>query len=132
MDIIIGGRQTGKTTEMIKRSSELWIPIITSTSVRACCIKSQALKIGYIIPEPLSFEEYNRKRVYQRTLFNKGILVDQFDHILQMLFNNDINAFTVDKDFIDSFNETVNNIVWLKNNPYLGGEKDKTTKVVDN
>lgn len=52
MNIIVGGRRTGKTLELIKMSAETGAVIFVLTYQRAECIENMAKKLGYDIPKP--------------------------------------------------------------------------------
>ena len=51
MDIIVGGRETGKTVELIKRCAETGAVIFVLTYQRAEYIESLANGLGYNIPK---------------------------------------------------------------------------------
>lgn len=56
MDLIIKGRQNGKTAKLIKMSVETSYPIVTSNSSLVKQIKEYAEKIHYDIPEPVDIQ----------------------------------------------------------------------------
>ena len=68
-------RGTGKTTELIKMSAELKIPILTLSQVSYVCI---AKEMGLDIPSQVSPCE-------AKSLNCGEVLVDDFDSVLQYL-----------------------------------------------
>lgn len=57
-DILVGERQSGKTTQLIKLAAKDRGVIIAPTSVSANYIKTQATQMGLDIPEPISLFEF--------------------------------------------------------------------------
>ena len=86
MDIIIGKRQYGKTTHLIRRSSAEGIYILTSDHTRASEIFHIAQNMNLHIPYPITLDEYFRSNLRGSSVRRDGILVDDADEILQMIF----------------------------------------------
>lgn len=80
MKIIRRNRGKGKTTELIKLSSEKWYYIVCSTKRRAEHIVNMADKMGLDIPFPLTLKELPTHSPYIR-----GLLIDDFEEVLQHL-----------------------------------------------
>lgn len=98
MERIIRGRQNGKTTELIKRSAESGIYILTVNRARARIIANQAHDMGYDIPYPVSVSDYMRSNGF-RGSFIKKIYIDDADDVLKSIFNTVIiEAITMTKE----------------------------------
>ena len=61
-NIIIGGRGSGRTTELIRMSAENNIYIVCLDRRRALNIAAMAREMGLIIPFPITVEELPIKR----------------------------------------------------------------------
>ena len=80
MKIIIGARQSGKTTELIKQSASEDLYIVC---MNRCCvdhIMMIARHLNLQIPMPITFEDFLHKRYYGRGI--KGFLIDDLDMLL--------------------------------------------------
>ena len=94
--LILGDRQSGKTTELIKESARTRAYIVVSCKNEARNVFMSAKELGLNIPFPLTVAEviYESPSSY---IFQKGILIDNLERILCRLFNYiTINAATVD------------------------------------
>lgn len=104
MQVIIGGRRSGKTTELIKRSAESGIYILVSNRARASQISDQARAMGYDIPFPVTLEEYHRSRGFAGSSIRRdGVYIDNVEDILRRMFYDiEIKAFTctIDDDTV--------------------------------
>ena len=78
--IIGGGRNCGKTTELIKISAETGYPIVCVSKAIAHVISSQAHDLGFKIPFPITFRELPLKSSKY-----KAVLVDEIEHLLEEL-----------------------------------------------
>lgn len=88
MNIIIGKRGSGKTTELIKKSAEEKIYILTATKCRAREILEVAKRLNLIIPYPITVAEYINDDTYRGPVDERGeILIDDADGVLQYIFN---------------------------------------------
>lgn len=86
MDIIVGKRQYGKTTHLIKRSAAEWVYILTSDHKRASEIFHMAQNMNLDIPYPITLDEYFGNNLNGSSIRRDGILIDDADQILQMMF----------------------------------------------
>lgn len=73
---IVGQRQSGKTTQLIKLSEETGIPIITSNVIMRDFIKDMAKREGYDIPAPLVLRDVSRLPRRQSGYMPQPVLVD--------------------------------------------------------
>lgn len=106
-EFIIGKRCSGKTTELIKRSSETGAIIVVANMAQADCIYHEAKDMGFDIPKPISIKVLKnivdgRTEPYTHNeLKKKRILVDELQMLLCPLFNNiPIDAVTI-TDYYD-------------------------------
>lgn len=87
MNIIIGKRGTGKTTELLKESAEKQIYILTATKHRARALFDSARDRGLIIPFPVTLEEYFQgSKFIGSSIRRDGLLIDDADDVLQQIF----------------------------------------------
>lgn len=94
MEIIIGERGSGKTTELIKRSAETGAYILVATKMMAACVYTDAVHGGYNIPYPITIMEYLNGEFDKRT----PILIDELDLALGSIFNLEkVEAVTLTK-----------------------------------
>ena len=99
--LILGDRQSGKTTELIKESARTGAYIVVSCRKEAHNVFGSAKELGLNIPFALTVAEviYESPSSY---IFQKGILIDNLERILCRLFNYiTINAATVDCTALD-------------------------------
>ena len=87
-EIILGKRNSGKTTELIKRSAKDGIYILTNTSAQARLIFDQAKRMGYDIPFPVSWNDFTRTAFLGSSIRKDGLLIDQADMLLSRIFGN--------------------------------------------
>lgn len=94
MDKIIKERQTGKTTELIKRSHQTGAVIVTANYQRAMFVKLLAKELGLDIPEPMSTAS-----IPDSSAKGTHILIDDADDVLKVCFMNyTIDAITMSND----------------------------------
>ena len=87
MNIIIGERCSGKTTRLIERSAKEQLYILTSTKPRADAIFDNARRMGLVIPYPITVEEcLHGNRFRSSSIRRDGILIDDFDDVLRVIF----------------------------------------------
>lgn len=91
MKIIVGGRASGKTTELIQESAETGYRIITFNCDAARQIYMQAKGMGYDILRPISAMEYVLK---PGSFEQDGILIDDLENTLGTIFKQKIHAAT--------------------------------------
>ena len=101
-EFIIGKRQSGKTTELIKRSAETGAVIVVANMAQADCIHRDAKTMGFDISKPISIKVLDnivkgKSMAYTYSeLRTKGILVDELQLLFSQLFNSiPVNAVTV-------------------------------------
>lgn len=92
---IIGGRQTGKTTMLVKLSGENKIPIACTDMNRAKDILDIAKKLGYKnFPTPVVLNiDYTIKRDLRD---EGGVLIDDADLFLEKALNANVVAITLE------------------------------------
>jgi hypothetical protein len=105
MKIVLGGRRSGKTTELIKRAEEVDGYIVCLDRKRVEAVFTLSLKLKSNIRYPITLQEaINYKG------FFVPFLVDDLDAILfQLLKNHEIKAvsFCASDDEITNFNQVV-------------------------
>lgn len=117
-EYIIGERQSGKTTELIRRSAETRAYILVANKSTASLIFTQAKMNDYDIPYPITIDDMLSWTV-NKSVWAKGILIDELDMILSDLFNGvPIRAATITKQKITSLShdtaETSNSLLTVK------------------
>lgn len=83
MRLIIGGRQAGKTTQLIQMSAENGYYIVVPTQRDAAWVAEQARQMELDIPFPLTFDEFVQHRYYGKGI--KGFLIDNADLLWQYI-----------------------------------------------
>lgn len=91
MKKIIGGRGTGKSTELIRRSADTGKYIVVSTKRRAEHLFKQAKDMGITIPYPVTWDEIKtrNKKVELNCSYGSlslGILIDDVEDLLRHIF----------------------------------------------
>lgn len=96
--MFLGGKRVcGKTTELVKISSNNQIPIVVLNYRRRELVEYIAKKEGLKIPKPIIFEKY-REMIGRRP---EEILIDDVEDILQSIFlNTRIIAMTTSVPFM--------------------------------
>lgn len=84
LDLIIGGRQSGKTTLLIDRAAKSGAQIIVADSRRAFFIEMLAKQYGKEIAKPISATEFIRMKDGKH--FQGKVLIDDADAVLERLF----------------------------------------------
>lgn len=84
MDIISGGRGTGKTKKLLEISEKEQIPIICSSRDRAHALFKRAKTEGYDIPCPISCDNLN---IMRGTYIKRDVLVDDAEQVLAALMS---------------------------------------------
>lgn len=90
MNIYVGARQSGKTTELIRLSARTGATIAVATYQMAEDIKFKAKLMDLEIPEPVTYAEIFRTYRYNKT---KQYLVDEAQMLLRQL-NVDVATVT--------------------------------------
>lgn len=117
-EYIIGERQSGKTTELIRRSADTGACILVANKSTASIIFKQAKMNDYDIPYPITINDVLSGNI-SNYVMSKGILIDELDMILSGLFNGvPIRAATITKQKITSLShdtaETSNRLLTVK------------------
>lgn len=94
MDIYVGGRQSGKTALLIKKSADTRATIAVPTYRIAQHIKEKAQDMHVDIPEPVTFTQVLRS--YQRNE-SKRYLIDELQTVLDLL---NVDCATVNKEAV--------------------------------
>lgn len=80
--VYIGGRQTGKTTKLIKESARTNAVIVVGTSVMAQYIEVMAKEMGLDIPRPISYRTMLKEHMFNQS---RRYLADDLQIILSHL-----------------------------------------------
>lgn len=98
MIILKGGRGCGKTYQLIQMSVQNHIPILVANNMQREHILNMAKEMGYEneIIDPIILHNYlNSHGIMRSKIYNKGIYIDNVDHVLDKLFEGvKINAIT--------------------------------------
>lgn len=81
-EICIGGRQSGRTTRMIKKAAENNIYIVAANGSRAHFIYSMAREMGLSIPFPITVSELQQIKLFGRRDIRE-VYVDDADDVLE-------------------------------------------------
>jgi hypothetical protein len=95
MKIIMGGRASGKTTEVIKESAEKGFYIVCPTIRHAQSIFCKAKEMGLNIPYPLTIEEFIDRKYYGKNI--KGFIFDDLDTSLQIITHAHIETIILNQ-----------------------------------
>ena len=97
--VIVGNRQSGKTTELIKMSAKNNIYILVANYPRAYYLFQQARDMGYEIPFPVTLHEYLYSNRFVGSIIRRdGLYIDDVEDVLTELFKPiEIKAITVTK-----------------------------------
>lgn len=107
MEVILGGRKTGRTNLLISLAAEAESKgeicyIVCRNHQQAQTIAQRAkeldLKIGY----PITYDEFMSQRYAQMNI--KRFYIDNADHFLQSLTHVEISAVTMEKE--DNYDRT--------------------------
>ena len=106
MNVIFRERQTGKTTELIKRANDIGGIIITNTIPDAENVAKMAVDLGFKIRKPISIRQFNI--MIGKILKDKvPVLVDDAEYVLQYLMNMSLAGGKIDIDTITITNENI-------------------------
>lgn len=92
MQILLGPRKSGKTTELIKLAEKHDLYIVTPTRLMAHNLKDQAKDLGYLIHMPITWDDFIQKKYYGTNI--NGFLIDQIDLCLMQQSIVPIKAIT--------------------------------------
>ena len=97
MNIISGGRQTGKTTYLILDAAKNNKTIVVYNRQRADYIKLLANKLGVIIPPPVSIREIiNNRKCWLGEKKQKCSVDDALDILEGIIYEGSAGHFVVD------------------------------------
>ncbi len=91
---------SGKTTELIKKSAETGMYIVTANRLMAELTAKKAADMGLKIPYPISFNDFldARKNIILQSSFVDKVLIDDADMCLQSIFGRiEIDTITMDE-----------------------------------
>lgn len=86
--VIIGDRQIGKTTEIIKDSARLKAPILCARKGDIDAIVDRAHQLSVDIPDPILFVSKNSLRGHE---FPNGVIIDDVDLFLQRIIGLNVS-----------------------------------------
>jgi hypothetical protein len=93
MEKIILEKGKGKTTELIKRSSESGHYIVCFSIDEASRISAEARSMGLDIPLPISYGEFIYRKYSSRNI--KGFLIDNADLLIEFISQVPVTAITM-------------------------------------
>lgn len=106
MDILIGGRGSGRTTQLIKAcSNNPGSVIVCATNVMACNVAATAKRLNIDIPKPISFQELVNGHMQGRKVTQ--YYFDDLDLILQTSITKGVPVDCV------SIEGRTNNIIYI-------------------
>ena len=91
-EIILAGRQTGRTTELIKKAAENHKYIVCCDLRRAHFIANMARDFGLNIPFPVTIQE-----LPIRSRWIDDVYIDDADILLQYIIGKHISCITMEK-----------------------------------
>lgn len=92
MQCFVGGRQTGKTWQLICLSHDTGYPIVTRTANTAKRIEQMARRAGKTIPKPIC---YASREMLIGSPMRRNVLVDESQGILEDVLNAHIVAASI-------------------------------------
>ena len=92
MEVIFGGRQSGKTTRLIQISHETNPPIVTYDHSAASRIETMAEIMGIDIPNPMSVNDFI---LYSCGKMYRKILVDEMVPTLSRALKTEVQAASI-------------------------------------
>lgn len=92
MKVIARQRQTGKTTELIKRSAEYGFPIVCMNVVTADGLCKKATELGLVIPKPLTYFSVTHGK---ESRFPSSVLIDDAEMFMQYVCNYRIDTVAI-------------------------------------
>lgn len=106
MEIIAGGRRSGKTTRLIQLSAEYGSYIICPSYKHVDLIVRLAKDMELDIPPPMTFEEFRTRQHFGRAI--RSFLIDDADKLLAYLSDMPIQAITITVEEEDDDNVKAN------------------------
>ena len=99
MHVVTGGRQCGKTTQLIKLAASSGGTIVCVNYPRACHVQHLAMELGLKIAKPVTLDQLLSRRVRiagRSRAPSASILIDDAQDALQTLTSVPIHAVSVD------------------------------------
>lgn len=100
--LIIGGRQSGRTVELIKYSAKTGNTIVCSNVNQRRYLIKTAEHLSLSIPEPIVMnrDTIHNDAVQIRIRESKGILIDDMDYLLDSLFGGKYAGSVINSEFV--------------------------------
>ena len=83
MDVIVTGRQGGKTTQLIRRAAEQFAYIVCPDREQVQFIQQQARQMGLKIPQPITWDDFIQRRWHGRGI--RAFMLDNLDACIQSM-----------------------------------------------
>jgi len=83
MDVIVTGRQGGKTTQLIRRAAEQFAYIVCPDRTQAGRIARKARAMSLDIPQPITFDDFIQRRWHGRGI--RAFMLDNLDACIQSM-----------------------------------------------
>ena len=96
MDIIISGKGSGKTTRLIKMADKYNGLIVCINRKDAGRIAEMAIRLGYTINLPITFDEFLSHQYYSQGV--KRFFIDNADMLIQHMTNVAVEAITITQE----------------------------------
>lgn len=90
-------RQSGKTTMLIKRSSETGMTIVVPTMAMRDFTKKLAFNMGLSIPDPITIRQFVATIYKDNMMHKESYLIDELQLALRIM---GVDAATVDRDSV--------------------------------
>lgn len=113
--MIIGERQSGKTTKLLEQSAESRFPIVVSNKYEKDKLIRMAADLGLEIPEPIIF--YINPCInttMEKIRGQRGILVDNLEYYIDSIFGNKFAGGTIGDGFVTSIEKLPLNKNYVK------------------
>ena len=100
--LIIGGRQSGRTVELIKHSAKTGNTIVCCNVAQRRYMIETAAHLGLSIPEPIvvNGNTIHNDSVQIQIREPKGILIDDMDYFLDSLFGGKYAGAVINSEFV--------------------------------
>lgn len=95
MEIIYKERGCGKTTDLIYKSAETYIPILVPTEVEKRNLMLRANILGVKIPSPISIKDFKEGILEREKIYS--IYIDNADVLLPYLLGVRVAGITISK-----------------------------------
>lgn len=101
MEVIFGGRRTGRTTKLIQMAAEAGAKgevcyIVCMSNNEAYRIKQRANEMGLFIGFPITYDEFRQGQIASQNV--KFLLIDNAECLLQRLIGIPIKAITIEDE----------------------------------